>query len=96
MNKAMQKDEIFESFLESEFISRVEEAMNCSGFCANSLFYFSKSTENGYPDETCLEKIVDYLIKICNPLEKECDAIGGILVGIFFMHFTFYGRKKPV
>ena len=49
MNAMMQKDEVFESFLESEFVSRIEEAMECSGFCTSSLFYFSKSIEYGYP-----------------------------------------------
>ena len=48
-------------YLNIGIMVKLEENFGCSGICQSSLFYFSRDISDGFPTDTCLEKVVRYL-----------------------------------
>lgn len=84
-----------DQFLELEFVSNIEEEMECSGFCKSALFYWEQDIYNGYPTETCAYSVLEFFREIAGPLKAECNVVGTICLWLFFLHFTLYGKPKP-
>tara|TARA_B110000285_G_C14755135_1_gene437012 strand:- start:243 stop:587 length:345 start_codon:yes stop_codon:yes gene_type:complete len=79
-------------YLKVDIMTLLEDNFDCSGICESSLFYFSKSTLDGYPKDTCLEKMVKY-IQISLVGIVPVTRFGAIvLLFLFVLHFTFYGK----
>lgn len=92
-NQKMKNERAYLNFLELEFLGGIEDSFDCAGFCKSPLFYFSKSTYHGYPEQTCLLEVIEYMKQISGPLATECQVIYITLILLFIMSFTLYGKQ---
>jgi len=86
--KMMELEEIFIEYSNLELLGEIEEEIGCAGFCSTPLFYFSQSTYDGYPQETCFMEVLDYMKEASGPLKAECRVIGYTLVILWLMSFV--------
>jgi len=82
-----------EEFLELEFVSAIEEQLECSGFCQTALFYWDQDIYQGYPDQTCGYAMLKFFRKEAGPLKVETTVIAFTCLWLFILHFTLYGKK---
>ena len=79
-------------FLELEFVSAMEGALDCSGFCKSALFYWDKDIYSGFPTETCGQAAHGFFKEAASPLAASLQAMGTALVLIFLLHGTLYDK----
>lgn len=79
-------------FLELEFVSAMEGALDCSGFCKSALFYWDKDIYSGFPTETCGQAAHGFFKEAAAPLTAALRVMGTTLVFIFLLHFTLYDK----
>ena len=92
-SKAMELEEIFIEYSNLELLGELEEEIGCAGFCSTPLFYFSQSTYDGYPDETCFMKTLNFMKEASGPLAAECRVIGVTLIILWFLSFIAIYQK---
>ena len=88
----MEEQEIFRQYLEFKYIGKIEDSMDCAGICRSPLFYFSKSVYSGFPKETCMKSLIDYVQEASQPVGVLCRIIGTTLVFTFVMGITLFGK----
>ena len=81
-------------FLELEFISAMEGALDCSGFCKSALFYWDKDIYSGFPTTTCGQAAHGFLKEAAAPLKTTLRVIGTALMLVFLLHFTLYDKTS--
>jgi hypothetical protein len=60
----------------------------CSGMCRESLFYFGRNiNQDGYPMETCLKKVKEYLTDNALPYTTCCVLLALNNIWIFIISF---------
>lgn len=94
-SKEMELEEIFIEYSNLELLGELEEEIGCAGFCSTPLFYFSQSTYDGYPNETCFLKMLDFMKEASGPLAAECRVIGATLVLLWILSFIAIYEKVP-
>lgn len=72
----------------------IEDMFKCSGMCRPSLFYFGLPVSMGYPEETCLHHMKDFLDTEAANFAKASVVTGLIFLFIFILHFGLYFRDK--
>jgi len=65
--------------LNLDLFSKIEEEYDCSGMCESALFYYSKSTSEGIPNDTCLKHLKNNL---------GSDSIGYAYVAVISSFFS--------
>jgi hypothetical protein len=60
----------------------LEDMYNCSGMCKESLFFFQKSVNSGFPTKTCLHKVKKDLMENAVPYTVCCVLIA---INTFFI-----------
>ena len=68
-----------------------EDSFDCSGMCMPSLFYFGRNiSEDGYPKETCLHHIKNYIHENGEPYALSCSITAVLCFWMLLLHFGLY------
>jgi len=80
--------------LQIEMYAEIEDMFDCSGMCRPALFYFGRSINDGYPLETCLMSLKEYLDNEAGSYGDTTYFTAMVALFLFFLHFGLYFRQK--
>jgi len=72
-----------------------EDSFGCSGMCVPSLFYFGRNITEGYPKETCLHHMKNYIHDNGEPYAVSCSIASILCFLVFVLHFGLYRCGAP-
>ena len=79
MSEILKSAEIME---EMRSFMYLEDMYDCSGMCKESLFFFAKDVNDGFPNKTCLHKVKKDLMENAVPYTVVCVLIA---INTFFI-----------
>lgn len=72
---------------------KLEDEFECSGMCRKALFYFSRTIEEGRPQNTCMTKLIDAIRNAGRPMQVSSGWASTGVFFLFIMHFFMYHRS---
>jgi len=68
----------------------LEEMFECSGMCRPALFYHSLPVSEGYPMQTCIQELKEFVDDGAVSFAQTSVVTGVLSLVLFLMHFRFY------
>ena len=75
------------------FYTQAENIFECSGMCRPALFYHTLPITEGYPKQTCLQEMKQFVDDGAVDFAKSAVTTGVLCLILFILHFGFYFLK---
>jgi len=90
--KYLREHENFQDII--DWITFFEREFDCAGVCKTSLFSWTKSIEEGRPQQYCMLGVSEGLKPHLTGLALCCFATGILLLMIFICQYCLWGKYK--